>query len=72
MTIAGWRDVPTDKSVLGALAADFVPDIKQVVFKAEWGPLTQEQFELILYDMRREMMVSCVCACMCVCVCVCV
>jgi glutamate synthase (NADPH/NADH) large chain len=57
MTIAGWRTVPTDKSVLGALAADFVPEIKQVVIKAEWSPLSQEQFDLTLYDMRREIMV---------------
>lgn len=53
--ILGTRDVPTDKSVLGDLSKDFVPQIRQVFFRAKAGSAsTQRELEQKLYDLRRE------------------
>ena len=37
LSVPGWRDVPTDESILGDLAASCVPDIKQVFINAPQG-----------------------------------
>ena len=56
LEIAGWRDVPVNPTILGTLSAEFVPLIKQVVFKAPAGKAyaTEAEFEKVLYDLRRE------------------
>ena len=60
LVVKGWRDVPVDKSVLGELSAEFVPQIKQVVIQADskFVFITAAEFEKKLYDCRREMQVS--------------
>jgi len=52
MTIMGWREVPTDPSVLGPLAKANMPRITQVVLRAN-DLLTGEELERALYILRR-------------------
>ena len=53
--ILGIRDVPTDRSVLGELSKDFVPQIRQLFFRAKPGAAsTQRDLEQKLYELRRE------------------
>jgi glutamate synthase (ferredoxin) len=56
LTIAGWRDVPVDESVLGTLSAAFVPVIRQVVMIADGSMDNEKDFDKHLYDVRREIM----------------
>ena len=53
MKLLGWRQVPVDTSVLGELAAEYVPNVRQMVLSGE-GFKTQQEFESALYAMRRE------------------
>jgi glutamate synthase (ferredoxin) len=48
------RDVPVNEEILGKLARDFVPNVKQFVFQATAGMGTKDDFEGLLYDMRRN------------------
>ena len=58
LDIVQWRDVPVNENVLGELSREFVPTVKQVVFQlsTELAAKTanRDEFELILYDARRE------------------
>ena len=53
LTVAGWREVPVDKSVLGELALTGVPQIEQVFVNAPNGwPISD--IERRLYMVRRR------------------
>jgi glutamate synthase (NADPH/NADH) large chain len=53
LTVAGWREVPVDKSVLGELALSGVPQIEQVFVNAPNGWPTSD-VERRLYMVRRR------------------
>ncbi len=57
--MVGNRNVPVEKSVLGSLSADFVPEISQYFFrsKKEIVSPSQDAFETRLYEFRREIQV---------------
>ncbi|MPZ99246.1 MAG: glutamate synthase large subunit [Dehalococcoidia bacterium] len=53
MSIIGWREVPTDQSVLGGLALESLPKIEQLLIRRpddRQGP----DFERVLYQARRR------------------
>jgi glutamate synthase (ferredoxin) len=58
LVIKQVRDVPVNEDVLGELARDFVPSVKQVAFQASPETAakmkTKDDFEGLLYDARRE------------------
>eukprot|EP01038_Epipyxis_sp_PR26KG_P006664 gene6664-9146_t len=58
LKILEWRDVPTEKSVLGELSGQFVPIIQQIVLQSEKDHVddSERSFEYRLYECRREMM----------------
>jgi glutamate synthase domain-containing protein 1 len=49
--VKGWRDVPTDDSMLGPVSKEHVPDIKQIIVHS--GSSTKV-FDKRLYNARRE------------------
>lgn len=49
--ILGWREVPTESQILGALAKSTEPIVRQVFI--DRGNIPREQFELKLYVIRR-------------------
>ncbi|MFC1831881.1 glutamate synthase large subunit, partial [Thermodesulfobacteriota bacterium] len=53
LSIAGWREVPVDPSVLGEIARDSLPLIMQVFVNGQygWGP---RDFERRLFMVRRR------------------
>lgn len=53
LTLVGWREVPTDASVLGPIAASSMPKIMQVFVSAQpgWG---DHDLERRLYMLRRR------------------
>ena len=51
--LLGWRDVPTDPSVLGKEALTKMPDIRQVIVAAPTG-YTEDVFERALYVCRKS------------------
>jgi glutamate synthase domain-containing protein 2/glutamate synthase domain-containing protein 1/glutamate synthase domain-containing protein 3 len=53
LEILGWRDVPTDSSVIGPNARSTQPYVRQVFVAAD--DLTQEQLEIKLYVARQMM-----------------
>ncbi|CCN45418.1 Glutamate synthase (NADPH) large chain [Vibrio nigripulchritudo MADA3029] len=53
LTIAGWRDVPTNTDVLGPIAAESVPTIEQVFISAPAG-WRERDIERRLYIARRR------------------
>ncbi|WP_415846436.1 glutamate synthase large subunit, partial [Vibrio aerogenes] len=53
LTIAGWRDVPTNPDVLGPIARDSLPDIQQVFISAPAG-WQEQDIERRLYIARRR------------------
>ncbi|WP_264520787.1 glutamate synthase large subunit [Flavobacterium sp. N1994] len=53
LTIIGWRDVPVDKSNLGAIAADKEPTIKQVFVSKNGLQLNEQQFNAKLFAARK-------------------
>ncbi|CAH6924473.1 glutamate synthase subunit GltB [Vibrio chagasii] len=53
LTIAGWREVPTNTEVLGPIAKDSVPNIQQVFISAPAG-WRERDIERRLYIARRR------------------
>ncbi|SHO56696.1 glutamate synthase large subunit [Vibrio quintilis] len=53
LTIAGWRDVPTNPDVLGPIARHSLPDIQQVFISAPAG-WQEQDIERRLYIARRR------------------
>ena len=53
LTVAGWREVPTNSEVLGPIAADSLPDIQQVFISAPAG-WRERDIERRLYIARRR------------------
>jgi glutamate synthase domain-containing protein 2/glutamate synthase domain-containing protein 1/glutamate synthase domain-containing protein 3 len=53
LVLLGWRDVPTDKSCLGKLAAESCPVVKQVFVGKGELTLNEDEFERKLYVTRR-------------------
>ncbi|MBW3697109.1 glutamate synthase large subunit [Vibrio sp. T187] len=53
LTVAGWRQVPTNDEVLGPIAKDSVPDIQQVFISAPAG-WRERDIERRLYIARRR------------------
>ncbi|WP_045498926.1 glutamate synthase large subunit [Vibrio hyugaensis] len=53
LTVAGWRDVPTNSEVLGPIAADSLPNIQQVFISAPAG-WRERDIERRLYIARRR------------------
>lgn len=53
LTIAGWRDVPTNTDVLGPIATESVPTIEQVFISAPAG-WRERDIERRLYIARRR------------------
>ena len=53
LTIAGWREVPTNTDVLGPIAKDSVPNIQQVFISAPAG-WRERDIERRLYIARRR------------------
>lgn len=54
LTVLGWRDVPTDDTVLGERAAAMKPCIRQVLISRGSG-LSDEEYERILFLSRKTM-----------------
>jgi len=53
LTIVGWRDVPVDTSVLGRIATETLPQIRQIVVNAQPG-WQENDLERRLYMTRRR------------------
>ncbi len=53
LTVVGWRDVPTDASHLGQIAAASLPQIQQVIINAPAG-WSEHDLERRLYMARRR------------------
>ncbi|MBU2896302.1 glutamate synthase large subunit [Vibrio hepatarius] len=53
LTVAGWRDVPTNTDVLGPIALDSLPNIQQVFISAPAG-WRERDIERRLYIARRR------------------
>ena len=53
LTVAGWREVPTNNEVLGPIAKDSVPNIQQVFISAPAG-WRERDIERRLYIARRR------------------
>ena len=53
LTIVGWREVPTDKSILGSIAAGNLPSIEQIFVDAPAGWRNRD-LERRLYMARRR------------------
>ncbi len=54
LTFFGWRDVPTDPSVLGDKAAREMPDIKQILVGKPKDIKDSDEFERVLYLARKQ------------------
>ncbi|WP_391088261.1 glutamate synthase large subunit [Vibrio sp. NH-UV-68] len=54
LTVAGWREVPINSTVLGPIAADSLPNIQQVFISAPAG-WRERDIERRLYIARRRM-----------------
>ena len=53
LTVAGWRDVPTDDAIVGDIARESLPDFKQV-FVTTAEDLDSETFNRKLYVARKK------------------
>jgi glutamate synthase (ferredoxin) len=51
----GWRSVPVKVDVLGVQARDNQPDIEQMLVQSEDPALAGDEFERLLYRLRRRM-----------------
>ena len=54
LAIIGWRDVPTNYDVIGRIAAQTLPNIKQVFVKDATGKLTEDQLNTKAYIARKR------------------
>jgi glutamate synthase (NADPH/NADH) large chain len=54
LAIIGWRDVPTNYDVIGRIAAQTLPNIKQVFVKDTTGKLTEDQLNTKAYIARKR------------------
>ena len=54
LTVLGWRDVPTDPSMLGATALSVMPTFSQLFVSAAAGPIVGMALERLAYCLRKR------------------
>ncbi len=54
LVILGWRDVPVDDSIIGKIAAETVPYIKQIFIGKDKSTLKDFKFNLKLFTARKK------------------
>ena len=54
LAIIGWRDVPTNYDVIGRIAAQTLPNIKQVFVEDATGKLTEDQLNTKAFIARKR------------------